>query len=227
MRDNEVAERLRKLVGQDAVRIEYGIAADRYRGYFARCYLGVDDALAKVRTELPRFEAADCRLFIGELDSVPEEYRREDRGLCVFAMPELRTLDIVDFAKVGTHDAEVMLFNAEEFMSAARAILSRGTYLSLVAHSDQVLAQMLARSRNRVGGVKSALAAIAILCPFKVIFADSAGLKAVFDNAVAPDSAKVIESAVMQVNPEAAEMAEPNTIAEAITNKNMLELWWD
>jgi hypothetical protein len=74
--------------------------------------------------------------------------------------------------------------------------------------------------------VRETLAAIRAEAPFSVYFADGAGYKAVFADAVASSMAADFEQRIFAIDPDAMSLADDG-IAEEIEREGILQLWWD
>jgi len=131
----------------------------------------------------------------------------------VFALPRLAVLDIVEFCRVGSHNANTQ--PADEGFEQAFEFTKRFAEKAGPKETKKILArkEAIRRAWHRMPHgpqpwrmVRLALAEIMEIVPFDIQFADEAGLRATFLKKVSARQAKQIGRKILEVNPEAMEL---------------------
>jgi len=128
----------------------------------------------------------------------------------VFALPRLPVLDLVEFCRVGSHNADVEpdFEQSFELMKQFAARSGPRAMNKMLARKEE----MRRRSKLQPHGpqpwrmVRQALTEIMEIVPFAIQFADEAGLRATFLKKVSPRQAKKIGRKILEVDPEAMEL---------------------
>ena len=175
-----IADEILTILGPGAEPFEYTVGRTRRSGWRAPARL---DAQEKIVAAAAKLRADDVRLFLSE------------GGTRLLALPGLPVLDVIELARVGTHNGK----DGE---------------------------------RQRV---REVLTPIFERCPFDVVFADEAGLLAVFHQAPSANDAKEWSSAILDADwidsyslmCESAESSDYEDPVAAFLRAGRLQLWWD
>jgi hypothetical protein len=135
----------------------------------------------------------------------------------VFALPGLPVLDVIEFARVGSHNAphgELPDFSGIELANEAlRRVIPREHWPSDAEQRARDAASREAILRQPRGArpwtfVRDALAEVAAICPFELQLADAAGLRGTFLRPVPAERVAEVVRLIFEVNPEVMDAVE-------------------
>jgi hypothetical protein len=126
----------------------------------------------------------------------------------IFAMPGLPTLDIVEFAKTGSHNADQIPFDDVWGSFSQRIMKIEPESAPLLRESADKMRRQFSRmhSPEPWRAVQENLSEIMKIAPFTIQFADAAGLHATLLQPVSREQAKHIGNLITDVDPEAMEL---------------------
>ncbi|HEY2589768.1 MAG TPA: hypothetical protein VGI81_28750 [Tepidisphaeraceae bacterium] len=130
----------------------------------------------------------------------------------VFALPGLDVLDIVEFAKTGSHNTPVWETWDEQqaaFRSIGMSSISEAMKTAGISE-EQARSSYLRTAHGRTPWkiVRRALERFIVEFPFHIYHADEAGLSAAFETIPHGESARRVAAAILEVAPESSEAIE-------------------
>jgi hypothetical protein len=217
---------VKSVLGRDCEKFDFQVAGSSRTGW--RKYLLHKPgpayhaaAQAVVEKSWHALHDHDIRLFVGpgvfrigpdeyadscDPDSDPPSYSQ------VFALPGIEVLDIVEFCRVGSHNALGKPFDSllDSMRESLPLMNPRGREMF---NYTQINADSFRRRYNKQPhgaepwrAVQRSLSKIMQIAPFAIQFADTAGLHATLLNRVTPQKAKRIGRFILDVNPEAMDL---------------------
>jgi hypothetical protein len=147
----------------------------------------------------------------------------------VFALHGIETLDVIEFADVGSHNA---IFPDAGLSAEMLAGLPEEVRAFMQNRPD--FTKIIAEQRQKLGitgelpweQTQSGLRQVMELAPLAITFADPAGLKARFVKKVSTEAANRIADIIMCLAPESYDCP-PDEIAWLIEQDRRFRLWWD
>lgn len=243
---DEIA-RIRAAFGGDVKSFEYRLSSGRCQGYARLVSRGGDLHPSAAAIELVE-RATDLRrhgmqVFVGGGD----EYlaNSADDSDAIFALPGITPLDVIEFARTGNHNAPI--WDTWDEQNAALKLTTDWSKLPGF-NEDCARSAYLSRPHGRAPWkiVQTAIRTFFDDHPFRILFADSAGLLAVFERSPGRTEASRIAKAILHLNPEAVELISPEVeslraegiladghsdpeadMADYIAATGQFKLWWD
>jgi hypothetical protein len=216
---------IKRMIGGPTKR--FSIAVDRMRvhGFMSLKPTNTKKAEKQVLTNQDFAESLGIRLFCGYCADVVESLRAEERGVYLYAIGNIDEDGIIALCKVGTPSAYVspdaVRAEIQHDPTCVFAQMIRSGRWTVESLADPFPPSVIGRR------VRIVLRRIFERHPFRIYFADHAGLKARFLNSVPPKEAAWISKQIEAIDLDASDAVEPLSMQDFIVKRQTLRLWWD
>jgi hypothetical protein len=218
-----MSAKMDKLIGVACRPFTKTVGGRAYRGYVSRSEFSADEAGRYALAMWPRLRAAGVRLFAGWV-KVPRASLVAG-GVRLYALAGVSESDIADLADVGVSTGAG---NTAGDWARAIAEEEPDGYLAEQLKSGEMTLEDLADDPDKDRArMRRFFEAVHRRCPFEIYFAAHKACAAAFVKAVTRADAAWLEKKILDVNPEAMDVAEGGSVREHLLRKGEMSLWWD